>query len=129
MSTDLVCLVVQALWGATLVSVEVIAKTKTAGVDWNAGNRDTQPKVAPWVERAGRALANHKENFPFFATAVIVVHLAGKADRVSALAAVVYVVARAVHALVYIAGITKVRSLAHVVGLVATLTIFSRLLA
>ena len=129
MTTELLCLVVNALWGAVLVFVEVLAKTKSAGVAWNAGNREREPDVAPWVQRTGRALSNHKENFPLFATGVLVVHLTGRADRWSALACIVYVVARVVHALLYMAGITRARSLAFGVGLVAVVVLYSRLLA
>ena len=128
MTTDLWCLVVNALWGAALVFVEVFGKTKAGGPEWNAGNRDTQPKVDPWVERAGRALANHKENFPLFLVAVVVVALAGKADHLSAYAAIAYVVFRALHAVIYIAGITKVRSLMFVLALACPFVILSRLL-
>lgn len=126
MTADLWCLVVSALTGLVLTFVEVSAKTKIAGVEWNAGNRDEQPKVPPWVERTGRAIANHKENFPLFLTAVLVTHLAGKADRTTAIASAVYVVARIVYSLLYIGGVKRVRSLAFVVGLGATLVIFSR---
>ena len=127
MTTDLFCLVANALWGWVLIQIEARGKTAKAGLAWNMGNRDVEPEMPPWVHRARRAIANHKENFPFFLTAVVVVHLAGRADRVSALAAIVYVVARAAHGLIYTAGITKVRSAAYLVGLVATFVIFSRL--
>ncbi|MBX3232140.1 MAG: MAPEG family protein [Labilithrix sp.] len=129
MTTDLICLVLNALWGAVLVQVEATGKTRAAGVAWNVGNRDVDPKFPDWVGRAGRALANHKEVFPLFLTAVLVVHVTGRADRVSALAAIVYVVARAAHGLVYVAGITRVRSLAYLVATVACLAILSRLVA
>lgn len=126
MTTDLACLVASALWGLGLTFFEVGAKTRVAGVAWNKGNRDTQPKVPAWVDRAGRALANHKENFPLFLTAVVVAHLLGKNDGVVAIACIAFVVARALHAVVYIAGIEGVRSLFFVAGLGAVLTIFAR---
>lgn len=127
MTTDLACLVVNALWGLVLVFAEITGKTRAGGTAWNAGNRDTDPEVPEWVKRASRALANHKENFPLFATAVVVVHLAGRADRVSALAAIVYVAARVFHGILYIAGVKGVRSFAFVAGLGATFVVLSRL--
>jgi uncharacterized MAPEG superfamily protein len=60
-------------------------------------------------------------------TAVVVVHLAGKADRVSATAAIVYVIARVAHGLLYNFGITKIRSAAYLAGLGATIAILGRL--
>ena len=129
MTVDLWCLVASALWGWVLIMIESSGKTRAGGTKWNLGNRDVDPDVPDWVKRASRALANHKENFPFFLTAVVVVHLAGKADRVSALACVVYVVARALHALLYVGGVKGLRSAAYLAGLASTLVIFSRLLA
>jgi uncharacterized MAPEG superfamily protein len=128
MTTDLWCLVLNALWGFVLVMIEIAGKTRAGGPAWNAGNRDAPPKLPVWVERAGRALGNHKENFPFFLTAVIVVHLAGRDDATSAAAAIAYVVARMLHGVIYIAGITYVRSLVWTVGLLAIFAILSRLL-
>lgn len=127
MTTDLWCLVANAIWGWALVSFEGSAKTRAAGLEWNQGNRETEPDVPAWVKRCGRAIANHKENFPFFLTAVVVVHLAGKADRWSAIAAVLYVIARALHGVLYTAGVTRLRSLAYLVGIGATFAIVSRL--
>lgn len=127
MTTDLSCLVANAIWGWVLIQFEARGKTAKAGLAWNMGNRDEEPEMPVWVHRARRAIANHKENFPFFLTAVVVVHLAGKADRLSAIAAIVYVVARILHGALYTAGITKIRSAAYLAGLVATFVIFSRL--
>ena len=127
MSTDLWCLVVNAVWGVVLVQAEVIGKTKTAGRDWNLGNRDTEPTFPAWVQRTTRALNNHKETFPLFLTAVLVVHLSGAADRTSAIACVVYVIARFAHALLYMGGITKLRSAAFMVGAGACIVLLTRL--
>src|SRR5262249_40616160 len=112
-TTDLGCLVANALWGGALVSAEIFGKTRTAGTDWNLGNRAEEPSFPEWVRRASRALANHKENFPLFLTAVIVVHLTGRADQTSAIASVVYVIARALHGLLYIRGLKVARSAAY----------------
>lgn len=127
MTIDLVCLVANAFWGLALVLFEVMAKTRLAGVAWNKSNRETTPELPAWVHRISRALANHKENFPLFLTGVLVVHLVGKNDGVGAIACIVYVVARALHAVVYIAGIEGVRSAFFLVGCIATLVVYSRL--
>lgn len=127
MTTDLWCLVANAFWGWVLIQIEAFGKTRAAGTAWNLSNRETEPEWPGYVKRAGRALANHKENLLFFIVAVVVVHLAGKADRVSAIASVVYVFARIAHGLLYVFGVTRIRSLAYVVGLGATIAIASRL--
>lgn len=127
MTTDLWCLVANAIWGWLLVNVEATGTTRAAGREWNLSNRETEPEVPAWVKRVRRAINNHKENFPFFLTAVVVVQLAGKADRVSAIASIVYVFARIAHGLLYTAGITKVRSAAFLFGMVSIFVILSRL--
>jgi uncharacterized MAPEG superfamily protein len=126
-TTDLWCLVANALWGWVLVQIEARGKTAKAGLAWNMGNRDEEPEMPAWIHRVRRAISNHKENFPFFLTAVLVVHVAGKADRVSAIASMVYVGARVAHGLIYTAGVTKVRSGMYLTGLIATFVILSRL--
>lgn len=129
MTIDLWSLVLNALWGFGLVMLEIIGKTAIAGTAWNRGNRNDTPTFPPWVQRTGRALSNHKENLPLFAVAVLVVHLAGKADRISAMAAIGYVVARALHGLLYVAGVTMVRSIVFLLALCCNLILLSRLFA
>jgi uncharacterized MAPEG superfamily protein len=127
MTTDLWCLVANAVWGLGLITVEITGKTKIAGVSWNKGNRDDAPQFPSWIKRTSNALANHKENFSLFMVAVLVVHLAGKADHVSALGALGYVVARALHAMLYIGGVTGLRTVAWLAGLASVLVVLSRL--
>jgi uncharacterized MAPEG superfamily protein len=128
MTTDLTCLALNALWGFVLVYLEIFGKTRAAGAAWNAGNRDVAPEVPAWVARAGRALGNHKENFAFFATAVVVLHLAHRNDGATATAAVVYAVARVAYSLVYLAGIPVVRSAIFTVGALALLVLYVKIL-
>lgn len=127
MTTDLVCLVANALWGFVLVLVEIGGKTRIAGPAWNAGNRDGAPAFPAWVDRASRALANHKENFPLFATAVIVLHLVHRNDGATALAAVAYAVARVLHGVIYLAGVPVLRTAVWVAGAAATLFLYLKI--
>jgi uncharacterized MAPEG superfamily protein len=127
MTVDLACLAINAVWGFVLVILEISGKTRIAGASWNAGNRQDAPEFPPWIARTSRAIGNHTENFPLFLTAVVVVHLAGRADEVSAAASVTYVVARAAHGLLYVGGVVGLRSAAFATGAVATFVILSRL--
>lgn len=127
MTLDLWCLVANALWGFVLVLIEIAGKTSAAGAAWNRGNRDASQSFPAWTDRAGRALTNHKENFPMFLTAVLVVQLAGRADRVSGYASITYMTARLLHAALYIGGVTGVRTAVWWGGVLSTLVIFSRL--
>jgi uncharacterized MAPEG superfamily protein len=127
MTVDLLCLVLNAFWGLALVMIEIQGKTRVGGPAWNMGNREKDPEVPPWVLRAGRALGNHKENFPLFLTVVVVVHLVHQNDRVSAMASIAYVIARFLHGAIYLAGITKLRTFAFLAGLASVFVIASRL--
>lgn len=129
MTTELACLVANALWGFLLTMIEIGGKTRVAGARWNAGNRDDEQTFPPWIERTGRALGNHKENFPLFLTAVLVTHLAQRTDAATAWAAIAYVVLRALHGLTYIAGIQRVRSVIFLASLACVFVMLSRLLA
>jgi uncharacterized MAPEG superfamily protein len=127
MTTELWCLVAFALWGLVLVSIDSLSKTRLNGPKWGLGNRDTQPELPAWLQRTARAIANHKENFPLFATAIVVVTLVGRTNTITAWAAIIYLVARVLHGVIYIAGLTTVRTLVWLVALVANLAILGQL--
>ncbi len=128
MTTDLWMLVLFTLWGLVLIYVPATGRLLSAGVSWGLGNRESRPDFAPWVGRAERAASNHAENWPLFATAVVVVHLAGRADDLSALACQVFLGARIAHGACYLGGLIGARTLAYYAGVASMLTVYSRLL-
>ena len=127
MTTELACLVLSALWGGVLVQIEALGKIRAGGLAWATSNRDAQPARPAWNLRAGRALANHQENFPLFATAIVAVLLAGKTDTVTRYAAIAFVALRALHGLTYIAGIQGLRTVLWIASLLAALAVMSQL--
>lgn len=94
------------------------------GHRWSLGNREGTLEVSPWVTRAQRAHANLVENLPPFTILVLTAHLLGEADEVTALGATIFFFARLAHAVVYVAGIVYVRTLAFLVSLVGQASIF-----
>jgi uncharacterized MAPEG superfamily protein len=74
--------------------------------------------------RAYAAQQNAWEALSLFGVAVLVAHLAGADPGTSAIAAVVFVVARLLHAVTYIADLAPARTLVFVVGLVCCITLF-----
>ena len=115
----IVCMVTVLMW-----IPYIAARIVTRGPLKTLANPD--PSFAPdpaWAERARRAHANAVENLAVFAPLVIVAALAGVSTPKTILAAQVYLWARIAHYLVYTAGIPVVRTLAFLVGFVATLTI------
>jgi uncharacterized MAPEG superfamily protein len=90
------------------------------GLKWNVGPRDTPVELTGMAGRLGRAFANFRETFPFFAAAVLVAYLGGRLGTLTTCGAALYVGARAVYVLLYAFGVPVVRSLvwlASTVGL------------
>ena len=111
MTTDLAMLAATAILTALLVMPYGLAMWTLWPVQEIVGNRDAAPPPLPaWAERAQRAQRNMLENFPHFAVLVLIAHLAGVADRYTAIGASVFFCARVVHAIVYIAGVWRLRA-------------------
>ncbi len=87
------------------------------------------PDLPSWVKRADRVLMNYIETIVPFAILVILAHmLFARAEPTIyagiGLWAMVFFIARVVHAIVYWFGIPYLRTLAFLAGFVATVAIF-----
>lgn len=129
LTTDLKMLVASGLLMLVLAIVPNAGRALVPGsVKWNAGNRDKPLEGDPeWCKRAARAHLNLLENLCVFAIAVLVVHVAGRANDASALGAVIFFAARVAHALVYIVGVPYLRTLVFAVGQGGMLHVFGQL--
>ncbi len=127
MTTDLLCLLILALWSIPLNHTPAIPRVMTAGIEWAMGNREKSPEVGLWVGRADRAQRNHHDNLAAIGIVIIVTQLTGQADDITALASVVILVSRITHGLAYIAGFGILRSLGYFVSLLGVGTIVWRL--
>ena len=127
MTTDLTMLV----WSAALALVQMLIAVAGAQsqVDLRilVGNRDTPPAVAGWAGRAQRAHLNLLESLAVFAIAVLVAHVAGRANETTALGATLFFWGRVAYAIVYLAGIPWVRSLVWAVSLLGIVLVLSQL--
>lgn len=110
-------------WSAVLCVALAVPYTlgfiAALGLPMVAGNRDNFPAGTGWVGRAKRAHANMVENLLPFAALVLAVVIAGKTSGTTAFAAELFLIARIVHAVVYIAGITWVRTVAFAANVVS----------
>lgn len=129
MNTDLICLLILALWTIPLNHIPALARVSAAGVEWGLSNRDKMPTVSPWVERADRAQRNHHDNLALAAVVILIAQITGNADQITAIASLVVVTMRILHGIVYMIGIPTLRSLAYFVYILALLTIVWRLFA
>ncbi|WP_299845334.1 MAPEG family protein [uncultured Jannaschia sp.] len=86
----------------------------------------TREGIAPPTNAAGRAKRAHLnllENAVPFALVVLSAEVIEATSGVTQTAALVFIVPRAVHAIFYVAGIPGIRTLAWLVGVVATIVI------
>lgn len=129
MTPDLLCLLVLALWSVPLNHTPAIARVTKAGVQWGLGNRDETPEVGSWVERADRAQRNHHDNLAAIAIVILIAHLSGHANHITAIASICLVSFRILHSIIYMAGIPIVRTAAYFGYIVSLLVIVWQLFA
>src|SRR5712672_2087810 len=125
MSPDLKYLAFTALLTASLWIPYVVCQVTTNGALAPANYVDPTPRPLPlWGKRADRTYINAVENFAPFAALVIVAHLAGTANAMTAFWAGCYFWLRLAHAAVYLLGIPLVRTVIFTLGYVAVAGIF-----
>ncbi len=127
MSTELAMLALSAGLTFILAFPPVISLIVTKGLAFAAGNRDEPSSLPVWGERAGRAYRNMLENFPVFVALVVAAQLSGATNETTALGATVFFWGRVAHALIYIAGIPYLRTVAFGVSLVGMVMIASQI--
>ena len=99
------------------------------GLRWAASPRDVSvdpPGVL--LGRARRALGNLLETWPLFAAAVLAVGLADRFDAWSLIGAHLYLWARVLYLVLYLAGVPLIRSLVWNVALAGILMVLAQLI-
>lgn len=130
MPTAIQYLILTAGLGIVLWIPHVVGMVLTNGMLKPGDYRDITPKPVPmWVQRANRVVCNYAETIAPFAILVIVAYLRYRDAEPTLFAeigmwAAVFFWARVAHAIVYWFGIPYLRTLAFVVGVVATGAIF-----
>jgi len=128
MTTDLWMLVWTTLLCLLMPMLYVAGELRApGGVEWGLGNRDTPFELPAWAARAKRAHMNLLENLLPFAALVLVAHVSGKANAMTALGASIFFWSRLAYAFVYTAGIKLVRTLIFFVGSAGLLLILIQL--
>jgi uncharacterized MAPEG superfamily protein len=125
MTPDLKYLAFTAILTASLWIPYVVAQVMTNGFLTPPNYVDPAPRPIPlWGKRADRTYLNALEAFAPFAAIVIVAHVTGKADGMTAFWAAWFFWMRLAHAVVYLTAIPYVRTLAFTLGYVAVVGIF-----
>lgn len=108
---------------AALMPLALAAYAKSSSRD-NHAPRDAADKLSGAKRRAYAAHQNAYENFPFFAVAVIAALAYDAPQRPLDILAVLYIIMRILHALLYIKDIAPARSLVYLGGLLCNIAIF-----
>src|SRR5476649_387482 len=110
MTPDLKYLAYTAILTAALWIPYVVCQVMTNGFLTPPNYVDPTPRPLPlWGKRADRTYLNAVEVFAPFAALVIVAHVTGKADGMTAFWAASFFWLRLLHAIVYLLGIAYVR--------------------
>lgn len=96
------------LWVPYILNRLLVGK----GLLHEVGYPDQPTRLSPWADRLKRAHANAVENLVVFASLVLIANAAGVRTSATALAALVYLCARVVHAASYVFAVPWVRTLA-----------------
>ena len=129
MSTDLKYLAFTAILTASLWIPYVVCQVMTNGPLKPENYIDPAQRPLPsWGKRADRTYINAVENFAPFAALVIVIHLAGKANAITAFWTMSFFWLRLVHAVVYLFGIPYLRTAIFTLGYVAVVALFWELI-
>jgi uncharacterized MAPEG superfamily protein len=119
MTTDLRYLAYTAMLTATLWIPYVVSQVQANGFLTPANYRDPTPRPVPlWGKRADRTYLNALEVFAPFAALVLIAHVTGKANGMTAFWL------RLSHAVVYLFAIPYIRTLLFTLGFVALGGIF-----
>jgi uncharacterized MAPEG superfamily protein len=125
MTPDLKYLAYTAILTASLWIPYVVAQVMTNGFLTPPNYVDPAPRPIPlWGKRADRTYLNAVEAFAPFAAIVIVAHLTGKADGMTAFWAAWFFWMRLAHAVVYLTAIPYIRTLVFTLGYMAVVGIF-----
>jgi len=117
------------VWSLVLAFVQILlfdfARTSQYGLKWNTGPRDeNMPALNPVAGRLQRAQYNLYETLPLFIGGVLVAHIAGRENELTAIGAQVYFWGRVVYVPLYAFGIRQIRSLVWLVSTAGLVALF-----
>lgn len=124
MSVPLTCLLIAVIIPYVLAGVGGYFRTRQLGSLDNNNPREQAKELTGAGARAVAAQANAWEALSVFAAAVLTAHVTGADPVWSARLAVLFLIARGLHGVFYVADIATARSLSFMVGLVCCLGLF-----
>ena len=128
MSPDLKYLLFSVILAFVQMLVAATGANQAVGLPTLAGNREGLPEIKGWAGRAKRAHLNMVENMVLFAALVLIAAVAGKANAMTAMGAAIFFWGRVAYAVIYLAGIAWLRTLAWFVSVIGMVLIAVELL-
>ena len=120
------------MWASILYVLQVLLGALAAdlknGIAWGLGNRENIPVLQGWGGRAQRAYVNMAKNLLPFACLVLIAHSTGRLGELSVWGAQIFLVSRLLYAILYMAGVKVLRSLAYFGGLAGLVLIVIQIL-
>jgi len=128
MSMDLKYLLFSVLLTFVQVLIAAASANQAVGLNTLAGNREGMAELAGFAGRARRAHLNMIENMVLFTALVLVTAVAGKANAMTAMGALIFFWARLIYAAIYLLGIPWLRTLAWAVSVIGMVMIAVQLI-
>ncbi len=116
MTTELTYLALVTLLTALGWIPYILNSFVVRGIMETLGYPENPAPLSAWAQRAKSAHDNATANLPVFAATVLVLHLAGMNNALTATAAMIYFWARLVHFVVFVARIPVLRTLSFLLG-------------
>jgi uncharacterized MAPEG superfamily protein len=120
------------LWSVALAFIQMLVAVSGAtlqvGLPRLAGNREGLPELAGWAGRAQRAHRNMLENLVLFIALVLIAEIARRTNATTLLGAELFFWGRLAHAVIYVAGLPWLRTLAWAVSVIGLILIFLQLI-
>jgi uncharacterized MAPEG superfamily protein len=118
MSPELKYLLFSTILCFVQVLIAATGANQQVGLPTLAGNREDLPALSGWAGRARRAHLNMVENLVLFAALVLIVDDVGKSNATTAMGAMIFFWARLAYAVIYVAGIAWLRTVAWFVSVI-----------
>jgi uncharacterized MAPEG superfamily protein len=116
------------VWAVALTFILVLIALSGATLEFGLpklmGNREGLPELTGWARRAACAHRNMLENLILFTVLVLVAQIAGLRNEMTLLGAKLFFWGRVAHAVIYIAGIPLIRTVAWGVSVAGLVLIF-----
>ena len=128
MSMDLKYLLFSVLLTFVQVLIAAASANQVVGLGTLAGNREGLAELPGFAGRARRAHLNMIENMVLFTALVLVAAVAGKANAMTAMGALIFFWARLIYAVIYLLGLPWLRTLAWAVSVVGMVMIALQLI-